>query len=157
MAQAYVSIMSNFQDRREFLNRGVWAINALPKTKVTAVGRIYEAEIEGEKPKEFYVSAVRIETLLPAPMLLGALHGIEAAMGRNRKDKFCVIDIDLLLYDDIEIQSKDLTLPHKEMLNRPYILSALLSIYSDKAYKDRLNELGEIGVKVTGEGLYMPL
>ena len=157
MAQAYISLMSNFGDRREYLNRAVWAINSLPRTKVTAVGRVYETELQSEKPKSFFVSAIRIETELAPEMLLGSLHGIEAAMGRNRKDKSCVIDLDLLMYDDCEIHNDCITIPHREILNRPHILSALLSIYADKTYKDRLRELGQEGVKVTGEGLYMPL
>lgn len=157
MTQAYISLMSNFGDRREYLNRAVWAINSLPCTKVSAVGRIYETELPKEKPKSFFVSAVRIETELSPQMLLGALHGIEAAMGRNRNEKSCVIDLDLLLYGDCETEDGNLILPHKEILNRPHILSALLSIYADKTYKDRLRELGQDNVKVTGEGLYMPL
>ena len=157
MTQAYISLMSNFGDRREYLNRAVWSINSLPRTKVSAVGRIYEAQLKNKKPKDFFVSAIRIETELSPETLLGALHGIEAAMGRNRIDKSCVIDLDLLLYGDCEIESEDLNLPHKEMLNRPHILAALLSIYADKTYKDRLRELGQDDVKVTGEGLYMPL
>ena len=153
MAQAYISLMNNFGDRTEFLNRAVWAINSLPDTKVSAVGRIYETELE----KDFYVSAIRVETELSPPMLLGALHGIEAAMGRKRNGKSCVIDLDLLLYENCETESKELTLPHKEMHNRPHILAALLSVHADKEYKNRLKELGEDNVKVTGEGLYMPL
>ena len=157
MTQAYISLMSNFGDRREFLNRAVWAINSLPDTKVSAVGRIYETQLPKEKPKSFFVSVVRVETEMTPEMLLGSLHGIEAAMGRNREEKSCVIDLDLLLYGDCEIESEEITLPHKEILNRPHILSALLSIYADKTYKDRLRELGQDNVKVTGEGLYMPL
>ena len=157
MAQAYISLMSNFGDRREFLNRAVWAIDSLPQTKISTVGRIYEAELQNQKPKSFYVSAVRVETELSPEMLLGSLHGIEAAMGRNRKEKSCVIDLDLLMFEDYETKNKAITLPHSEMLNRPYILAALLSIYADKEYKNRLKDLGEDNVKVTGEGLYMPL
>lgn len=157
MAQAYISLMSNFGDRREYLNRAVWAVHALTETSVSAVGRIYEARLKNEKPQEFFVSAIRIETELSPEKLLGALHGIEAAMGRNRKDKACVIDLDLLTYEDIELSREDITLPHREMLNRSHILCALLSIGADKTFKDRLRELGEDNVKVTGDGLYMPL
>ncbi len=157
MAQAYISLMSNFGDRREYLNRAVWAIHALPDTSVSAVGRIYESGLEKGKSQDFFVSAIRIETQLPPEKLLGALHGIEASMGRNRKEKSCVIDLDLLMYEELELDTPALTLPHKEILNRPYILCALLSLGADKKFKDRLKELGEDNVKVTGEGLYMPL
>ena len=157
MAQAYISLLSNFGDRRELLNRAVWAIHALPKTKVTAVGRVYETELKEGKPKQFLVAAARLETELSPETLLGALHGIEAAMGRNRKEKACVIDLDLLTFEDVETDTPELQLPHKEMLDRPHILSALLSIYADKTYKTRLLEIDNGKTKVTGEGLYMPL
>lgn len=157
MAQAYISLLSNFGDRKEYLNRSIWAIHALPQTKVVSVGRVYETELQGEKPKNFYVAAARIETALSPEALLGALHGIEAAMGRNRKGRECVIDLDLLNYENEERNTNELHLPHKELLNRPHILAALLSIYADKTYKTRLQEIDNGKTRVTGEGLYMPL
>ncbi len=157
MAQVYLSLMSNFENRGEYLNRALWAVNALPETKVTNVGRVYETAINGEKPENFLTAAVRIETELSPKILLGALHGIEAAMGRNRSNKACVIDLDILMYEDCEIADRELTLPHPEIMNRPYILSALLSIYADRAFKDQLREIDDGNTKVTGEGLYMPL
>lgn len=159
MSQVYLSIISNTENKAEILNRAVWALSAIPKIKVTAVSRVYKADLREYKGQEnFLCATARIETELSPLSLLYACHGIEAALGRTRAKKQPVsIDIDILEFEDFTCQTEELTLPHKEMLNRAYILCPLLSLRPDKALKDALQKTGEENVKVTGEGLYLPL
>ncbi len=159
MSQAYLSIISNAENKAEALNRAVWALASVPKTKVQAVSSVYEADLMEYKGQPvFLCAAIRIETELTPLSLLYACHGIEAAMGRQRaKRQHVAIDIDVLEFEDYTCNTKELTLPHKEMLNRAYILCPLLSIRPDKALKEALCALQENKVRVTGEGLYLPL
>lgn len=159
MSQATLSIISNWGNKAEALNRAVWALAAVPNIDVTAVSRVYEADLNNYKGQpKFLCAAVRIETELSPLSLLYACHGIEAAMGRLRAKKQPVaIDIDILEFEDFESNTKELTIPHKSMLERPYILCPLLSLRPDRALKEALLKLGEKDVKLTGEGLYLPL
>lgn len=159
MSQATLSIISNTVNKAEALNRAVWAISAVPNLQVTAVSRVYEADLKEYKGQEtFLCAAIRIETELEPLSLLYACHGIEAAMGRTRVKKQPVaIDIDILEFEDFESSTKELTIPHKELLNRAHILCPLLSLRPDREFKDALQKLNNEDVKVTGEGLYLPL
>ena len=67
-------------------------------------------------------------------VMLGACLGIEAAMMRERtvKNASRVIDIDLLLYEDEECYSDELTLPHPEIKNRAFVMVPLAEIFPDK-------------------------
>ncbi len=159
MSQATLSIISNQDNKAEILNRAVWALAAVPGIQVTAVSSVYEADLKEYKGQsKFLCAVIRIETDLEPLSLLYACHGIEAAMGRTRAKKQPVsVDIDILEFENFESGTKELTIPHKEMLNRAHILCPLLSLRPDRVFKDALQNLGETNVKVTGEGLYLPL
>lgn len=159
MSQATLSIISNQDNKAEALNRAVWALSAVPNVQVTAVSRVYEADLNEYKGQEkFLCAAIRIETELSPLSLLYACHGIEASMGRTRaKKQPQAIDIDILEFEGFESNTKELTIPHKDLLNRAHILCPLLSLRPDREFKDALVKLGETNVKVTGDGLYLPL
>lgn len=131
MGVAYLSLGSNIGDRLKNLQGAVDALTLLPRTKVTAVSSVYETEPVGLKEqRSFYNIAVKVETSLSPRCLLGACLGIEAAMGRirNIKNGPRIIDIDLILYDNEKYNDEELTLPHKEMNNRAFVLVPLTEI-----------------------------
>ncbi len=131
MGVAYLSLGSNIGDRLKNLQGAVDALTLLPRTKVTAVSSVYETEPVGLKEqRSFYNIAVKVETSLSPRCLLGACLGIEASMGRirNIKNGPRIIDIDLILYDNEKYNDEELTLPHKEMNNRAFVLVPLTEI-----------------------------
>ncbi len=131
MGVAYLSLGSNIGDRLKNLQGAVDALTLLPRTMVRDVSSVYETEPVGLKEqRSFYNIAVKIETSLSPRCLLGGCLGIEASMGRirNIKNGPRIIDIDLILYDNEKYNDEELTLPHKEMNNRAFVLVPLTEI-----------------------------
>ena len=160
MAQAILSIISDFGNRAENINRAVWDIESYDNTHVTLVSRIYETNLD--KPSiesdNLFVAVISVETEFDPYELLEKIKTTEINFGRTTKsDAPQVLDIDILDFEGAGIDDERLSIPHKLLTSRPYILAAYLNIFSNKEYKDRLRELGEDNIKVTGEGLYLPL
>jgi len=101
--------------------------------RVTAVSSFHTTKPVGylEQPK-FVNAAVLLETWLAPLDLLHGLLAIEHAMGRDRAAVPAkgprVIDLDLLLYGDVVMQSEELTLPHPAMHERAFVLGPLAEI-----------------------------
>ena len=84
-------------------------------------------------PEWFITGVVLVETDLAPEELLEQLLGIEKAMGRRRTVKWGprVIDLDLLCYDRLILDSSFLTLPHPEMVERRFVLEPMAEIAPD--------------------------
>lgn len=94
---------------------------------------ISEAWGDNKQLKEFYNSVIQIETSLTPTALLKRIEEIEREMGRlvkseNRSYKNRVIDIDILLYNQAEISTSKLTIPHKFLTDRLFVLEPLNEI-----------------------------
>jgi 2-amino-4-hydroxy-6-hydroxymethyldihydropteridine diphosphokinase len=100
---------------------------------VTAVSSFLStaAEIYTEQP-DFVNAALLLETELEPMELMRALLGIEQAMGRVRTGVPPkgprLIDLDLILYDDVAMESEELTLPHPGVAERRFVLAPLAEI-----------------------------
>ncbi len=81
---------------------------------------------------DFLNSAALLETTLLPHVLLQALLAIESAMGRDRVGVPLkgprIIDLDLLLYDQLTLVTKDLTVPHPTMHTRRFVLAPLAEV-----------------------------
>lgn len=131
--KAFLSIGTNMGDRLNNLQNAVDSLKLLPETSVTEVSPVYETDPWGfEEQANFLNIAVEIETDLTPESLLGALLGIEAALGRVRlfKNGPRVIDLDLLLFGDEKINNKVLVLPHPRMFEREFVLQPLSDLKS---------------------------
>lgn len=145
--RAYLSIGTNIGDRLSNLQNAVDSLRLLPNTSVTEVSPVYETDPIGfENQADFLNIAVEIETELTSEALLGALLGIEAALGRVRlfKNGPRVIDLDLLLFGDEKIKNKVLILPHPRMFEREFVLKPLHDLKSMKENKEIASALAEI-------------
>lgn len=142
MAKAYVAFGTNLGDRMENITVALEALDRVPDTKVLARSHIYETAPWGYLDQPNFLNGVaQIETDLSPAALLGALLGIEAAMGRLRtiKNGPRVIDLDLLLYDDVISNTKELILPHPRMLERAFVLKPLTDLLPAEPYLSALN------------------
>lgn len=133
MTEAVLEFGANLGNRRANIENAINAIKKLPETEVISVSKFYETEPFGvpDKQDNYINCCAKIRTNLEAKTLLGACLGIEASMGRIRtfKNASRVIDIDLILYGDLKMESKDLTVPHPRMLERAFVLTPLLDLY----------------------------
>ncbi|MBR1811144.1 MAG: 2-amino-4-hydroxy-6-hydroxymethyldihydropteridine diphosphokinase [Clostridia bacterium] len=131
MKKVVLGLGTNIGDRLRHLNDAVTALSLLPHTEIDAVSAVYETAPWGYTAQEnFYNICVSVNTDLSPNALLGACLGIEAALGRVRTFQYAprVIDIDVLLYEGVTLQTEELTVPHKEMLNRAFVLYPLAEL-----------------------------
>jgi len=101
--------------------------------QVTAVSSFHDTDPVGyEDQPRFLNAAALLETELPPLELLHALLGIEHSMGRDRSTAPLkgprIIDLDLLLFGEIILQTPELTLPHPAMNERRFVLAPLVEV-----------------------------
>lgn len=136
MATLYLSIGTNLGDRQSNLETALTLIGQKIGT-VKAASDIIETEPWGfDSPNSFLNMAASVKTDLSALQALDAAIGIEKEMGRTAKTgadgyKDRIIDIDLLMYDDTVMDTPRLTLPHKHMHERRFVLQPLAQIAPD--------------------------
>ena len=129
--QVYIGIGSNLGNKKENYLEVLTRIGKIPKTRIIKESSIYESEPLGES-KEWYVNGVvEIETDLKPDLLLQKCKNIERAMGRKKVRKRWgarIIDLDILLYDSVKLEKKNLEIPHPEMHKRKFVLVPLSEI-----------------------------
>lgn len=133
--KAVLGLGTNMGDRELNLSNALDSIELLPKTKLIKNSEIYETEPWGyTEQARFLNCAVLIETELSPNALLGACLGIEAALGRVREFKNGprIIDIDLLLYEGFESNTDELTVPHRFILERDFVLVPLHDLFPEE-------------------------
>ncbi len=125
----YLSLGANVGDRASHIREAVKRLGSLGH--VVAFSSIYETEpVEFTDQAWFLNLAVALETTeMPNP-LMAALLAIEREMGRQRTQEKGprTIDIDILLFDDMIVDSPGLTIPHPAMQHRRFVLEPLAEI-----------------------------
>ena len=132
MAIAYLALGTNIGNKRRDMITAA-ALLAERVGDVLALSGFYETEPWGfQSENTFLNAALRLETSLSPLELLKATQQIEAEMGRTQKSNGTyhdrIIDIDILLYDDLILQTPELTLPHPLMQDRRFVMEPLLEI-----------------------------
>lgn len=135
MHTVYLSLGSNLGDREATMRRAIGLLNERAGS-VDRQSSFIETEPWGfESTNKFLNMCVRLLTTLSPEQLLMATKQIERELGRTQKsvngqyhDR--PIDIDILMYDDVQIDSNDLTLPHPHMQEREFVMKPLREILS---------------------------
>jgi 2-amino-4-hydroxy-6-hydroxymethyldihydropteridine diphosphokinase len=99
--------------------------------RVTSISSLYETAAWGNTNQPaFYNQAICVETTLEPENLLARLLTIEIEMGRVREEKYGprTIDLDILMVNDIVLDSPTLTIPHPQLHNRRFALLPLIEI-----------------------------
>ena len=136
MSTAYLSLGSNLGDKRRNID-GALALISERVGEVRTLSGFYETQSWGYESAELFLNvAVGVETGLNPTALLAMTQAIEREAGRQLKtfngqygDR--TIDIDILLYDDLIINTPDLTIPHRLMHLRAFVLQPLTEIAPD--------------------------
>lgn len=130
MHTVYLHLGSNIGDRRAHIFTAIAAIDA-EVGEVIASSSMFMTEPWGKQDQSYFVNAaVAVTTTLHPIAILDRCQGIEQKMGRERKEHWGprIIDIDILLYDDLVIDSDRLTIPHTYMHTRNFVLEPLVEI-----------------------------
>ena len=132
MAQvtAYIGIGANLGDARANVADAIARLARLPGAQLVAASPSYRTAPIDASGDDYINAVARIATALPAEELLQALHGIEAAHGRERPYRNAprTLDLDLLLYGEEQIASATLSVPHPRLTERAFVLVPLLAL-----------------------------
>jgi len=142
---AYLGIGSNIDDRMSFIVKARDLLNKNPHIEITKESKIYETEPwprdvllnehpNEEKGQKWYLNqVVRIETSLQPQQLMETGWEVEKKIGRNKREHWGdrEIDVDVLLYEGQIIDTPNLQLPHRHMMDRQFVLVPLVEIAHD--------------------------
>ena len=131
---AFIGLGSNLEDPPGQLQRALAAIARLPDTQLLDQSSLYRGAPLGYPDQPDFVNAVaKIATELSPQTLLQALLQIEHQHGRERTFRNAprILDLDVLLYDDVQLHEHGLTIPHPQMHLRAFVLQPLLEIAPD--------------------------
>ena len=127
---AYVGLGANLGPATQVVTHALQSLNDLPRTRVLRRSSLYRsAPFEASGP-DFINAVAALQTSLSAPDLLVALQSLENAAGRTRPYPNAprTLDLDLLLYGDARLDSPALTVPHRRMNERAFVLLPLAEI-----------------------------
>lgn len=129
--RAYVACGSNIGDKKAHLRAAVDALLTDKKCRVLRVSDWVETTPYGGVEQADYLNgALALETLYTPEELLEKLHEIEKAEARERKERWGprTLDLDILLYEGTVMDTDQLTIPHRDMCNRDFVLKPLAQI-----------------------------
>jgi 2-amino-4-hydroxy-6-hydroxymethyldihydropteridine diphosphokinase len=145
----YLALGTNLGDRSANLRA---AIKELPsEIKVLVESKVYETPPWGyENQPAFLNMAVKCETSLEPESLLKRLKQLEVQLGREQSFHWGprLIDIDILFYDDLILNTESLTIPHPRLHERAFVLVPLAEIAPDLIYPVLKKTIKELLTKV---------
>ena len=135
MSQVYLALGSNLGDKRANLSSAIDRITEKIGV-LSAISSVYETKPQGfESSNNFLNMMVCVETQLSPAEILNITQSIEKKLGRTQKTKDTyadrIIDIDLIAFDNLVIQTNDLQLPHPLFHQRRFVLEPFNEIAPD--------------------------
>jgi len=131
MNTAYLSLGSNIGDRLDMLQEAVRTVMKQPNFQVSRISSVYETAPVGFTDQASFLNmVVEVKSILSALEILGICLETEQALGRIREFRWgprC-IDLDILLYNDENMESENLIIPHPRMHERGFVLVPLLEL-----------------------------
>ncbi|ADE14243.1 2-amino-4-hydroxy-6-hydroxymethyldihydropteridine pyrophosphokinase [Nitrosococcus halophilus Nc 4] len=131
MVRAYIGLGSNLNQPQEQVCQALAELAALPQTRRVAHSKLYRSAPMGPQDQPDYINAVAVlDTGLGPFDLLAKLQAIEQSHHRVRKRHWGerTLDLDLLLYGDLEIATEKLTIPHSQLHERAFVLYPLAEV-----------------------------
>jgi len=129
MPIAFIGIGSNLGNRIENCLKALNEVAGF--ASILAVSPVYETEPVGKEDQPDFINCVvKVGTKLSPSRLLISLKSVEEKLGRSRKERWepRVIDLDIIFYDDLVIETQELTIPHPRAHLRGFVLLPLCDI-----------------------------
>jgi 2-amino-4-hydroxy-6-hydroxymethyldihydropteridine diphosphokinase len=168
---AFIALGSNMGDRFELLKKAIQLISGHRNIQLVNSSSIYETDPVGYEDQDLFLNmVVKVRTDLSPTHLLDACLQMELELGRKREIKWGprTIDLDILLYNQENIETEKLIIPHPRMGERAFVIIPLLEIEKDiiiqgmeKTLHFYLSNLPDKeGVRIwkrkNGEGVFAP-
>jgi 2-amino-4-hydroxy-6-hydroxymethyldihydropteridine diphosphokinase len=134
MAIVYLSLGSNIGERMQHLGQACRLLHQHPAMTVQAVSSLYRTAPIGVTAQDWFVNAVvSVQTTLRPPSLLCVTQAIERRLGRVTTLRWGprILDIDILLYDTLQLYTPSLTIPHAALSERRFVLVPLAELVPD--------------------------
>jgi 2-amino-4-hydroxy-6-hydroxymethyldihydropteridine diphosphokinase len=157
MADALIALGGNVGDVRATFSKAIPNICGMAQAALLARSSDYATPPWGDEQQDRFINAcIEIETGLDPHALLWVLHKVEQKFGRSRAQERRwgprTLDLDLLAYDDISLRRPELTLPHRHLFERAFVLVPLCEIAPDRiiagrSVKEALAELSTEGIE----------
>ena len=133
--RAFIGLGANLGHREATIARALELVSQAEGVDIVAVSSLRETEPWGPVEQPPYLNgAVEVETELRPRALLEVLLGVEHALGRDRSGERWgprTIDLDLLLYEDVDVDEPGLTVPHPRLHERLFALEPLAELAPD--------------------------
>ena len=143
MPIVYLAFGSNLGDREENIRAAIRRLE-IGGVKILKLSSVIETDPVGGPPQGLFLNAAaKVETGLSPEELLALIRRVEAGLGRVRtvKDGPRAIDIDILLYADLNINIPDLVVPHPRMWERDFVMKPLSEIAPELGKERRKGSL----------------
>ena len=128
---AYLVLGTNLGNRYKNLSNARLEINEIPRTRIIKKSKIFKSKAYGPVKQPFFFNmAIKIQTKLSPIALLENLQQVEKKLKREKDShmKPRTIDIDIVFYDDLEVNKPNLKIPHYDWQNRSFFIEPLLEI-----------------------------
>ncbi len=154
--RAFIALGSNIGDRAAYLEQAIAMLSAHPQIEVVKRSSIYETEPIGYvEQQSFFNMVIEVETTLSPCELLETTQAIEHKCGRVRDIRWGprTIDLDILLYDQENMEMENLMIPHPRMWERAFVVVPLMELdrtivrEDGQSIIDIFNRLTDKGVK----------
>lgn len=133
MSSVFLALGSNVGDSRQYLAKAIELLSA--QLRDVKAAPIYTSKAVGytDQP-DFLNTAVRAETELSPAELFRFVKDVEQQVGRIFRFRWGPreIDIDIIFYDDLQLDSPELTIPHPRFTERDFVLRPLCDIEPEK-------------------------
>tara|TARA_Y200000002_G_scaffold162003_1_gene133746 strand:- start:471 stop:944 length:474 start_codon:yes stop_codon:yes gene_type:complete len=140
LSSIYLSLGSNIGNRENNLKLALKELSEILRIK--KISSIYETEpLLYQKQDNFLNIVVEVSYFDEAESLLKNIKAIEKKMGREATLRFGprIIDIDIIFFNEQEINDESLTIPHKEWKNRLFVIAPLYEVLDRKIEESKFN------------------
>ncbi|UZE95876.1 2-amino-4-hydroxy-6-hydroxymethyldihydropteridine diphosphokinase [Alkalimarinus alittae] len=131
ISNVYIGLGSNLDEPTKQLKVALSTLAKLPATELISHSSFYSSKPVGPQDQPDFVNAVaQLKTTLSPEALLQQLQTIERNQGRIKKRHWGerTIDLDILMFGNQTINTPELTVPHKEISNRDFVLKPMLEL-----------------------------
>lgn len=131
LSRAYIALGANLGDPVQTVRAALAALATLPHSRLVATSALYRTAPIGLLEQPDFINAVAaLDTALDPYALLQSLQAVEQEFGRVRREKDGPrsLDLDLLLYDQLVVDTPELNLPHPRLHLRAFVIEPLCEI-----------------------------